>query len=288
MTLLEDSAPGGPLAAGDGTAIEEVVGASAKRARSGRRKHNWVRVLGPLAMFGIWQLVSSIHLIPANSLPTPETVATTFGQLVHSGELQADLLVSVRRVALGLALGTAIGGVLAVVAGFSRLGEQLVDAPMHLLRAMPPLAIIPLMILWFGVGEVPKVLLEAFATSFPIYLSLYAGIRSVDPRLIEAARAYGLRRLALVREVILPGALPQAMAGLRMAIGVAWLVLIASEQINATSGIGAMMNNAEQLLQTNVIMVGLLLYSLLGLSSDLLVRLLERWLFTWRRALPTP
>jgi sulfonate transport system permease protein len=144
---------------------------------------------------------------------------------------------------------------------------------------------VPLFILWFGIGEQPKVLLVASAVAFPVYLNLHAGIRGVDRRLVEAGRVFDLSRAQLIRQVVLPGALPAFLVGLRFSLGIAWIVLVASEQINATSGLGFMMLNAQNLLQTDVIFVGLIVYSLLGLLSDLLVRLLERWLLSWRQGL---
>jgi sulfonate transport system permease protein len=155
-------------------------------------------------------------------------------------------------------------------------------------RTMPVLALLPLFILWFGIGEKAKVFLIAWAVIFPIYINTYAGVRSVDVRLVEAGRVLGLRRLGLIRHVILPGALPQFLTGLRLAMGLSWLVLVAAEEINATSGLGYLLINAENLLQTNVIFAGLLVYSLLGVASDVIVRLIERWALAWRSSFVNP
>jgi sulfonate transport system permease protein len=204
--------------------------------------------------------------------------------LSASGELLENLLVSLGRVAVGLGIGVVAGVGFALVAGLSRIGEDAVDAPLQMGRTLPHLALVPLFILWFGIGETPKIGLVALGSVFPIYLNLFAGIRGVDPKLVEAANTLGLSRGELIRHVILPGALPSALVGLRYALGVAWLSLVVGEQINAQSGIGHMMMDAREFLRTDIIMVGLLVYALLGLGGDLLVRALERRALVWRPA----
>jgi sulfonate transport system permease protein len=261
-----------------------VVGARQGRRARPRSRH-WRRLLTPVVMVGLWQVASSAGWIDPQSLSSPDRVAQSFWDLARDGTLTSNLVVSLRRVALGLLLGVSTGLVLGVLAGLSRLGEHLIDAPVHMLRTMPALALVPLFVLWFGIGETPKVLLVALATTFPIYLNTYAGIRNIGQRLIEAGTVAGLRRGGLVRDVILPGALPSVMVGLRYSLGIAWLVLVAAEQINATAGIGYLMTNAEEFLQTDVIFVGLVVFSILGLFSDLIVRLLEWRLLAWRRGL---
>ena len=229
--------------------------------------------------------------IPCRPLFSPRTIAAPSAilasawELTATGELPGNLLVSLARVAAGFAIGTAAGIVLASAAGLSRLGEDLVDAPMQMLRTLPFLALVPLFILWFGIGEVPKVALVALGATFPVYLNLFAGIRGVDPKLIEAARVFGLHGAALVRRVVLPGALPSLLVGVRYALGVSWLSLVVAEQINATAGIGHLINDARDFLRTDVIVVGLLVYALLGLGADALVRWAERRALRWRPTL---
>jgi sulfonate transport system permease protein len=243
------------------------------------------RFASPLVLVLLWQAGSMAGLIPARTLAAPTTILATAWGLLASGELERNLLVSVGRVAFGLAIGVTLGTVLAVVAGLSRRGEDLVDAPMQMLRTLPFLALVPLFILWFGIGETPKIALVALGTTFPIYLNLFAGIRGVDPKLVEAGRVFGLDQRGLVRHVILPGALPSALVGLRYALGVGWLSLVIAEQINADAGIGFMISDARDFLRTDVIVVGLLVYALLGLLADGLVRALERRALAWRPAL---
>ena len=242
----------------------------------------WTRFLGPLLILAIWQLAVTIGHLASDVLPSPATVWTTAGQLIANGTLQSALLISLQRVALGLLLGVSIGTGLALLSGLSLVGERVIDPVMHMFRTMPVLALLPLFVLWFGIGEKAKVYLIAWSVIFPIYINLYAGIRSVDAKLVEAGSVLGLKRWGQIWHVILPGALPQFLTGLRLALGVSWLVLVAAEEINATSGLGYLITNAQNLLQTNVIFVGLIVYSLLGLATDILVRLIERFTLSWR------
>ena len=247
----------------------------------------WTRFLGPLFVLAIWQLVVTLGHTSSELMPAPADVWNTGRSLAADGTLTTALAVSLRRVGLGLLLGISIGGGLALVSGLSLVGERLIDPVMHMFRTMPVLALLPLFVLWFGIGEKAKVFIIAFATLFPIYINLYAGIRNVDEKLVTAGKVLGLSRFGLIRHVILPGAWPQFLTGLRLALGVSWLVLVAAEEINATSGLGYLIINAQNLLQTNVIFVGLIVYSLLGLTTDLLVRLIERWTLSWRSSFVT-
>lgn len=240
------------------------------------------RFASPLVLILLWQAASMAGLIAPRTLAAPTTILASAWELLASGELPRHLLVSLGRVATGLAIGVTAGIVLALVSGLSRLGEEVVDAPMQMLRTLPFLALVPLFILWFGIGETPKIALVALGSAFPVYLTLFAGIRGVDPKLAEAGRVFGLDRRGLIRHVILPGALPSGLVGLRYALGSAWLSLVIAEQINATSGIGFLINDARDFLRTDVIVVGLLVYALLGLGADALVRAFERRALAWR------
>jgi sulfonate transport system permease protein len=242
------------------------------------------RTAVPVGLVALWQAGSSLGLIPAATLASPAHVASTGWDLVRSGELADHLAVSLRRAAIGLLIGGLAGLFLGTVAGLSRLGEELVDATVQMLRTIPFLALVPLFILWFGIGEASKIAVVAFGTAFPLYLNTYAGIRGVDAKLVESARVVGLGRWGMVRQVVIPGALPSILVGLRYSLGIAVIALVVAEQINATQGIGAMMSEAREFLRTDVIVVGLVVYSLLGLAADVVVRLLERRLLSWRRA----
>lgn len=238
--------------------------------------------IGVVIILMAWEVASATGWVSAEQLPGPWTVARTAHDLWAHGQLKSHLLVSLTRVAIGLGLGTVAGVVLAVVAGFIRVGHDLVDAPLQIMRAVPILALTPLAIVWLGIGEGVKVAMVALGTTFPIYLNTHAAIRGMDPRFGELAHMLGLGRWTMVRRIVLPGALPGFFTGLRWAVGLGWVILVFSEQINATSGIGYLTTQAESLNQTNVIVVGLVVYGLLGLGSDVAVRSLERWVLRWR------
>ncbi|MER7911863.1 ABC transporter permease [Streptomyces sp. NPDC096068] len=243
----------------------------------------WLRrTVGPLLLLLGWQLSSSAGVLPADVLASPGTIARAAGELIGDGTLPHAMGVSLRRVAVGLLLGGAVGIALALVSGLSRLGEDLVDAPVQMLRTVPWVGLIPLFIIWLGIGEAPKVALIALGVAFHLYLNVYAGIRGVDAQLVEAGESLGLGRWGLVRHVVLPGALPGAMTGLRYSLATAWLALVFGESINADAGIGFLMNQAREFFRTDVIVVCLVVYAFLGLLADALVRTLERLLLQWR------
>lgn len=240
------------------------------------------RLASPLIILAVWQCGSMLGLIPAKIIAAPSAIFVTAYTLLVAGQLIPDLLVSLARALAGLAIGVTSGIAFAVIAGLSRTGEDAIDPPMQMLRAVPLLGLTPLFILWFGISEVPKITLVALASFFPVYITLFAGIRSVDRKLIEAASVFGLDRWGVIREVILPGSLPAALVGIRQALGIAWLSLVVAEQINADHGIGYLIMNARDFLRTDVIVVGLAVYALLGLATDAIVRALERRALRWR------
>jgi len=240
------------------------------------------RWFSPLALLLLWELGALLGLIPEGTLAAPHEVVRTFGEMLASGELPEHLLVSFARVAAGLSIGVSLGVVLALASGLSRQGELAIDSPLQMLRTLPTLALSPLFIVWFGIGETPKIALIAFGATFPVYLNLYSGVRGVDIRLLDAARSFGLTRQELVRHVILPGALPSFLVGLRYALSVSVLILVVAEQINASRGLGYLISNARDFMRTDVIVVCLLIYAGLGLGADLIVRLLERRALAWR------
>jgi sulfonate transport system permease protein len=264
------------------------LGPARRTARPSRihvpRTAGLLRLISPLVLLLLWQAASSTGLLPERLIAAPVKIARTAADLTRAGTLPDAIAVSLQRVAGGFAIGAVAAIVLALAAGLSRLGENAIDPPMQMLRALPFYGLIPLFILWFGIGETPKVALVALGVAFPLYLNTFAGIRGVDGRLVEAGRTLRLSRTALIRHVILPGALPQTLVGLRQSLGVAWLALIVAEQVNADSGLGWMINDAREFMRTDVIVVGLIVYSALGLLTDALVRLIERRALAWRRA----
>ena len=264
--------------------------APAQAGRRQRRQWGWYRLISPVAVIALWQVLSSAGLIPADKLPPPTTVWHTAVSLVTTsspayGTLQGAMLVSLQRMAIGFAVGGTIAVLLALVAGLSRLGENAVDPLLQIVRMLPLFGLIPVFIVWFGIGELPKIILIALGAAIPLYLNTFAGIRSVDAKLAEVGRVQRLTRAETIRHIVLPGALPQALTGLRQSLGVAWLALVVAEQVNANAGLGFMISQATQFLRNDVILVALTVYAVLGLLTDALVRLLERRALAWRRGI---
>jgi sulfonate transport system permease protein len=241
-----------------------------------------LRVAGPLVLIGVWWIAAASGALNPAVLSSPAQVGKTAWQLWQSGQLQSAIGVSLYRAAAGLAIGVATGLVLGVITGFWRLGEELLDSPLQILRALPFLSLVPLFMVWFGIGDEARIILIAVATTFPMYVSTAGGVRAVDPKLVEAMRSFGLRGWALVREVVLPGALPSLLSGFRLSMTLSVIALIAAEEINTTSGIGYLMNQAQTFSRTDILTVCVLLYGLLGLGADLIARGTERALMPWR------
>ena len=257
-----------------------------RRERSATQRFSLARLggrwLSPVLLLLLWELGSRTGLIPERTLAPPSAVIGTLAGMLLSGELPSNLLVSFARVAAGLLIGIGLGLAFALVAGLSRAGELAVDPLMQIKRTIPVLALTPLFIVWFGIGETPKVALIAFAAIFPVYLNLYSGIRSVDLRLLDAAKSFGLSRAEQIWHVVLPSALPSLLVGLRYSLSVAILVLVVAEQINASAGLGYLINNARDFMRTDIIVVCLMVYAILGLGADWLVRTIEARALIWR------
>jgi sulfonate transport system permease protein len=247
-----------------------------------RRRLAWV---GPSALLLLWAAASATGLLDPRILSEPWTVVATAGELIADGRLQENLAISAQRAGLGLFFGIVVGAVLALLSGLSRAGEALIDGPVQIKRAIPGLALIPLLILWFGIDETMKVLTITLGVFVPIYLQTHAGLRGIDLRYVELAQTVGLSRAGFIRRVVLPGALPGFFLGLRFAVTGAWVSLVVVEQINSTSGIGYMMELARTYGQTNIIVLGLAVYGILGLLSDGIVRFIERKALSWQRTL---
>jgi sulfonate transport system permease protein len=243
-----------------------------------RRALPWIV---PVLILGTWEYTTHYGMLSVRVLPEPWGVVKAAWHLTLTGELWANLKVSAGRALAGLAVGGSLGLGLGLLTGWSRPAELALDTTLQMLRNIPPLALIPLVILWFGIDEGAKLFLVAFGVFFPLYLNTVHGIRSVDPALIEMARSYGLSGWKLYRDVILPGAMPSILVGLRYALGLMWVLLIVAETVSASSGIGYMTMNAREFLQTDVVLVGILLYALLGKLADVAARRLERVCLRW-------
>ncbi|MGG7519197.1 ABC transporter permease subunit [Allorhizobium undicola] len=238
----------------------------------------------PLTVLVLWQGLTSIGVISDRVMPAPTAVLTAFYDQIVSGDLVRDIGISTGRALAGLLVGGVIGLALGIANGVSRLSEQLTDTTLQMLRTIPHLAMIPLVILWFGIGEESKLFLTALGVLFPVYLNTYHGVRNVDRDLIEMGRIYGMSRRTLFRKVVLPGALPSIFVGLRYALGIMWLTLIVSESIAASSGIGHMANEAREFMMTDVVVLSLLIYAGLGKLADVISRALERRALAWNPA----
>jgi sulfonate transport system permease protein len=276
--LAGSSGPAAPSSSSVKTSAPKLAPRAAGALRRLRK------VSGLFAVLVLWQLGASRGLL-GSTTPTPAQVLTEAIRLLQSGELLGNLGVSLIRVLKGLAIGLSIGLVLGLFAGLARLGEDIIDAPVQAVRMLPHLALVPLFIIWFGIGETSKISLIAIGVIFPLYINVFHGIRGVDERLVESARSCGLGRLGLIRKVVLPGALPQILVGLRQSLGIAWLSLVVAEQSATSSGIGYLINQATQFMRTDTVFVVLVVYALLGLGTDLLVRTVERRALSWRRGL---
>lgn len=241
----------------------------------------WLLPIGALLA---WELAARHGLISARVLPAPSATMVAFWDALTSGVLLHHVAVSAQRALTGLAIGGGIGFALGLLNGVLPVAERFLDSSVQMLRNIPHLAIIPLVILWFGIDEEAKLFLVAIGVLFPIYLNTLHGIRHVDRGLIEMGRSYGLGSWALFTRVILPGALPSILVGLRYALGIMWLTLIVAETISASSGIGYMTMNAREFLQTDVVLLGIVVYALLGKLADTLTRLLERRCLAWHPA----
>lgn len=241
----------------------------------------------PVTLVLAWQAAAQLGWLSTRILPAPLDVLKVGIQLASTGELYHHFLASFKRAITGLLIGGSIGFFLGFVTGLSRLAQNLIDSSIQMVRNVPLLALVPLVILWFGIGEGGKIFLVALAVFFPIYLNTFHGLRSVDKDLIEMGRTYGLSRFALFREVILPGAMPSILVGLRMSLGYMWLFLVVAETISANEGIGYMTMNAREFLQTDVMVLGIAIYALLGKSSDVLAGLLERHCLKWHKGYQT-
>ncbi|MEU1004149.1 ABC transporter permease [Streptomyces tibetensis] len=243
------------------------------------------RLVGPAALLALWGAASAAGLLDPGAIPAPWTVLETGSRLWTAGTLPDDILTSLQRAATGFSIGLAVGILLALASGLTRTGEALIDGTVNLNRAIPTLGLIPLFILWLGIGETFKIAIIAIVVYIPIYLNTHAALSGIDSRFVELAEVQGLSKFQFIRQVVVPGALPGFFVGLRLGVTGSWLGLVVLEQINATSGLGYMMFQAQNYGQTDVILVGLVVYGIFGLISDSAVRIVERRVLSWRRTL---
>jgi sulfonate transport system permease protein len=263
--------------------VSAAVSDSGERVPLGARVRRaltpWI---APFVLLISWELASRTGLLPKVLLPAPLDVARAAVTAVEHGGLLTHLGVSALRAAVGLSIGATTGIVLGLLTGISRNLQLVLDTPLQMLRAVPALALVPLVILWFGLGETAKLFIVSVTVVFPVYLNTFHGVRSVDPQLVEMARTYHVSGFTLYREIILPGALPSILVGLRFALGLSWLVLIVAETIGATQGLGYVAMNAREFMQMDVLVLTIVLWAILGKLADVLARTLERRLLPWQ------
>ncbi|PYE24815.1 sulfonate transport system permease protein [Paraburkholderia silvatlantica] len=245
------------------------------------RFYSWRSWAIPALIFVLWEIAARVGWLTPQVLPAPSSVAATAWNLARNGDLFVHLGVSLLRAMTGFLIGSAIGLVLGVLVGFSRLAQALIDRSIQMVRAIPFLAMLPLVIVWFGVGEVAKIFLVALAVLFPIYINTMLGIRQIDPKLMELASVIGMKWPAVVRRIILPGAMPAILTGVRYALAHAWLALVIAETLATTKGIGFLAMDAREFLQTNVILLTMIIYAIIGVAADALVRSLEARFLSW-------
>ncbi|MFC3695634.1 ABC transporter permease subunit [Chenggangzhangella methanolivorans] len=282
MSLAEDRASvpvAGSSAAPRRRPAKAPAGGPSKRAsRQALAALSWA---APVAFLIVWETLCRSGYVAPQILPAPSKVALTAWKLATTGSLFHDLGVSLLRAATGFTIGGALGFALGVAVGFSRVAEAAIDRSVQMVRAVPFLAALPLTIIWFGVGETQKIFLVSLGVLFPIYVNTVLGIRQVDPKLLELARVQGLSAWTTIARVILPGALPSVLTGVRYALAVAWLALVVAETVGAQAGLGFLAMDAREFLRTDVIVLTIVIYAAIGAGSDAIARLLERRLLRW-------
>lgn len=257
-----------------------------ERMKKKRRKaSSFIMLKGlvlPALLIAIWQGAAASQIVSSTVLPAPTVIAESFRELIRSGELFGHLYISLYRAICGFLLGGGLGLAMGLCVGFSRKTEQYVDPTLQMLRTVPHLAVTPLFILWFGFDESAKILLIALGAFFPIYINTFLGIRSVDNKLFDVARALEFNLYQNITKLILPAALPHILLGVRLSLGIAWLGLVVAELMGSSSGVGYMIMDARQFSQTDKVFVGIIIFAVVGKMTDSFVRLLEKQLLKWR------
>lgn len=283
MVMTSYAAPAGPVDASDSDA-SDIGSVPVSPKGSAWQRYRWtvVRALSPVVLLVLWQIASAAGVLSERVLPAPSLIFDAGLELLRNGELADALAISGTRVVQGLVLGGVIGVALGALVGLSKLAEATVDPPLQMLRALPHLGLIPLFILWFGIGETPKILLVALGVAFPLYLNTFSAIRQIDRNFLDTAVVLGFSWRQRFTTIIAPSIAPQLLVGLRQSLAIAWLSLIVAEQINAESGLGYIINNARDFLRVDTIIFGLVVYALMGIATDGIVRILEKRALRYR------
>lgn len=277
LSQIDRAAIGADNAPSSQGSVQSPVRANKLGAR-GLQLLSWI---APVLLVVVWEALAQAGWLSPQVLPAPSKVIRTAFKLAVTGSLLNDLGVSLLRAVAGFAIGATVGATLGILVGFSRIAEAAIDRSVQMIRAIPFLAALPLVIVWLGVGEAEKIFLVALGVTFPIYINTVLGIRQVDPKLLELGRVQGLNSLQLIRRIILPGALPSILTGVRYALATAWLALVVAETIGAQSGIGFLAMDAREFLRTDVIVLTIVIYALIGVAADAIARFLEQRLLAW-------
>lgn len=236
----------------------------------------------PALILIVWQVIGSLQFVSKTVLPAPLDILISFKELILSGELFGHLKVSIWRAFLGFVLGGSLGLIIGGIVGFAKKSEDFLDPTLQMIRTVPHLAVTPLFILWFGFGELSKVLLIALGAFFPIYINTFQGIRGVDSKLFDVARVLQFSKKKQITKLIIPAALPNILLGVRLSLGIAWLGLVVAELMGSSSGVGYMIMDARQFSQTDIVFVGIIIFAVVGKLTDSFVRVLEKHLLKWR------
>lgn len=270
------------VVAGTSALVQLPTHAAASSSSRRRVPKSLGRLIGIVLFFGVWEAAALIGWLQPQDLAAPSVVFTTGAHMLANGQLESAVWASLQRVLWGLVIGVPAGVLLAVAAGLTRSGENLIDGNIQMLRFVPIIGLESLFILWLGVGETAKVAPIALGVMFPMYIQIFNAIRGLDPGYDELAAVVGLTRAQRIRRIVLPGVVPAFFMGLRFAVAIAWLLLVFVEQINATNGLGYLMIQAETFFQSSIIVVVLITYALLGIISEVVVRLVERRFLRWQ------
>lgn len=275
-TLTSSAVPTGPM-------NKPLFNQERKRFYIGKQTRVALRgILLPAVILAVWQFIGTLGILSKTILPSPVAILQSFVELVVSGELWGHLEISISRAAGGFVLGAGLGLLLGILVGFSNKSEHFLDPSFQMLRTVPHLAVTPLFILWFGIGELSKILLIAMGAFFPIYVNAFLGIRGVDSKLFEVARILEFSRFKLITKLILPAAMPNILLGIRLSLGVSWLGLVVAELMGSSEGIGYMIMDARQFSNTEIVFIGIIIFAVVGKLTDSLVRQLELRLLKWR------
>lgn len=268
------------------TAIETLTTNQVKKEKRNKEKKQLIKVLKgflfPVIILVLWELSGIFGLVSDILLPRPSTIFASFIDLVLTGNLLGHLEISLYRAMLGFLLGGVLGLFLGLLVGFNNNVEQTLDPTLQMVRTIPHLAVIPLFILWFGFGEMSKILLIAKGAFFPLYVNTFLGIRGVDSKLYAVAKVLQFNKWKQITLLILPAALPNILLGIRLSLGAAWLGLVAAELMGSSEGIGYLIMDARQFSQTSIVFVGIIIFAAFGKLSDSFVRFFERRLLKWQ------